>query len=68
MIRRRRREDDEDLLGMAFGAAPFIDDLRAARDPEDDPEGDEDDEDEEDDPDEDEAADEGEFEQDELDF
>lgn len=62
---RKRRRDDEDLLAMAFGAVPFIDELRAERDPEDDPENDLDDEDEEEDGDDD---DEDDLEDDEVEF
>jgi hypothetical protein len=57
MTRKRRRDDADDLLPMAFGAAPFIDGLRAGRDPDDDPEDDGDGEDEEDGDDEDEDDD-----------
>jgi hypothetical protein len=65
----KRRDDDADLLAMAFGAAPFIDDLRAERDPDDDPEDEDGEGDGEDDEGDDEQDEDGlEGDHDELDF
>jgi len=63
----RRRDDDEDFLAMAFGAAPYANELRYERDPDDDPEDDWDEDEDEEDRDEDDEDD-GDDDYDELEF